>query len=216
MLEPFWRSLILLSNFVIRGGYVSWNPSSVVSLGCYSPFEIRESSPVSTGGHSVGFENCVACNTPFAILRGVQCLCLSSDEYQHLTRVEDRYCDIRCDVPDFMCGGNLGGNLYCNKLVNETLCYSKLEDNVIAQKIYRNFEDSSKSDSFPLIEPCLALGCGPPPSIYDYRSYYEYFPNLNPADCIIYCTYVATSYAHVGWQPIGKGTLLPFGVGERV
>jgi hypothetical protein len=27
---------------------------------------------------------------------------------------------------------------------------------------------------------------------------------LNPEDCVIYCTYMKTSYAHVGWNPAGN------------
>jgi hypothetical protein len=204
------NGFLLAVNLLLRGGNNVWMPTNVRSLGCYSPFNLQSIIVnANSDGTEVGLSECFICYTNFTLIRGIQCLCIEDRGVAELIRVNDTYCDIRCDDSSqptdmnstFMCGGNLGANLYCNKQAG-SICHANSNQSVV--EIYRDF-DKNQGNDFELMVPCLDLGCGQP----DYNDkfhlvYIEYFPNLNPEDCIIYCTYMKTSYAHAGWYPAGK------------
>lgn len=209
MLGLIFNGFLLTVNFLLRGGSNVWIPSNVRSLGCYSPFNLQSVIAANSDGTEVGLSACFMCYTNFTLLRGVQCLCLEDRGIAKLIRVNDSYCDIRCDDnsqpsnvnSSFMCGGNLGANLYCNKQAGN-ICHAN--PNQPAVEIYREF-DKNQGNGFELMVPCLEYGCGQPGFNDKYHlEYVEYFPNLNPEDCVIYCTYMKTSYAHVGWNPAGN------------
>lgn len=208
MLGLIFNGFLLTVNLLLRGGSNVWIPSNVRPLGCYSPFNFQ-SVIANSDGTEVGLSECFMCYTNFTLLRGVQCLCLEDRRIAELIRVNDSYCDIRCDDnsqpsnvnSSFMCGGNLGANLYCNKQAGN-ICHAN--PNQPAVEIYREF-DKNQGNGFELMVPCLEYGCGQPGFNDKYHlEYVEYFPNLNPEDCVIYCTYMKTSYAHVGWNPAGN------------
>lgn len=190
-----------------------WVSTNVRSLGCRSPFDVPfDAMSYTNPPLTVGFSSCFICaSTDFVLLRGAQCICIESRHVPSLVTVSDSYCDVRCtdgssqsNDETFLCGGNLGANLYCNKLGDACLSASS---NETAVDIYREF--ITDRDDFQSMEPCLTFGCGSKPEFLNPENLprYEYFPNLNPEDCIVYCTYVSTSYAHAGWlsQETGDG-----------
>lgn len=187
-----------------------WIPANVRSLGCFSPFDLYPYENVYTASaDEVGFSTCFMCTTNFAVLRGSQCVCI--ENIGHLIRINDTYCDILCDesssvkddgikVPKselFLCGGNLGGNLYCNTMAGDD-CFNASPNETVVD-MYREFGTIAGKDDFQSMESCLDLGCGQPDFSEQYKIYVDYFPNLNPEDCVIYCTLKKTSYAHAGW-----------------
>lgn len=195
---------MLAANLLLRGGNNIWIPSNVRSLGCYSPFDLQAVVTNGAGSNEIGLSACFMCYTNFILVRGVQCMCIEDGGVADLVPVDDNYCDIRCDEisqpsndETFTCGGNLGANLYCNEQSGSICLDANLSQSAI--KIYRDF-DTNDEDDFQSMLPCLSLGCGRPET-KDRNNlvYAEYFPNLNPEDCIVYCTYVKTSYAHAGW-----------------
>ena len=204
MISTVFNGVLVALNFLLRGGNNIWIPSNVRSLGCYSPFDVEGlyTNAYTSTFDEVGFSTCFMCTTSFVLLRGIQCICIEDNKYLNLIRVNDTYCDILCDesveesnLGIFLCGGNLGGNLYCNKQAG-SMCLNAT--NQTASNIYEDFGIDFEED-FESVKPCLELGCGRPPNVPSNLSYVDYFPNLNPEDCIVYCKYMTTSYAHVGW-----------------
>lgn len=199
MLASLFSKAILYIHFMLKGGNNVWIPSNVLPLGCYSPFDVPYSGSQTEDPQKIGFSSCVTCLTNFVLVRGSQCICIDSRDVTKLIPVSDSYCDIRCtdgidpDMDPLYCGGNLGGNLYCNKL-SEDACL-EVNANRTSVDVYRHFDDRTS------VEECLHLGCGGRPDFFNpvNMSYFEYFPNLNPKDCITYCSFERTSYAHAGW-----------------
>lgn len=215
--------MVLAVDISLHGANNVWIASNVRSLGCYSPFEPSLSLMMTITIHpdQIDFANCNFCGlSDFVLVRGAQCICIDNNIVANQMRISDTYCNIPCD-PDpfydgnevFMCGGNLGGSLYCN--TQSDIDCLNTNFNGTSVDIYRDFGTDRDGD-FQSFEPCLNLGCGSRPDSddHDNLSYVEYFPNLNPEDCVVFCTYVKTSYAHAGWQTqeidgnIGKGFLL--------
>lgn len=192
----------LLSGWMVVIGLFyggKWEPSMTQHLGCYMPFNLKNNNfSWWPSNRTVGFDSCRSCNTEeFILLRGAQCLCLNEEEARALRRIEEEYCDIRCDEGvNLFCGGNLGGNLYCH--ANTGVC-SHFQDNLKqTEPIYRKFDPN---DDFEMMDPCLGLACGRPKwNDTANQIYQEYMPNLNPEDCVIYCDFQNTSYAHIGWR----------------
>ena len=183
-----------------------WESSMVRSLGCYyRPFH-RQDMDSFSWGPSVGFRSCGGgCSqAEFVLLRGVQCLCLTYQEAQSLHRIADKYCDIQCDddeqvddIPvNILCGGNLGGNLYCNSTIEDCELFPTLPEPLIDQ-----FAIPNSTIENPWWKKFL--GCGQPGQEIKSNNKITYFPNLHPADCITYCNHEKTVYAHVGWIPMG-------------
>ena len=202
MLTAMLSGMMLAANFILRGGSNLWIPQNVRSLGCFSAFYLDPYTGAYTDrADVVGFNACFMCTTNFVVLRGSQCVCI--EHFGHLIRVDDSYCDILCDESNstsgepLFCGGNLGANLYCNTMAGG-VCKDASPDETIAD-IYRDFGTNGQ-DEFQLLEPCLEFGCGQPPyPPFPPIAYMDYFPNLNPKDCVIYCTLMETTYAHAGW-----------------
>lgn len=173
----------------------NWDPSMIRSLGCYMTFDSSQIAIGSISGYSVGLRSCAACTeASFVLLRGRQCLCLTGQEVGGaLERVMDEYCNVQCDEriePAMLCGGNLGGNLYCDSNKEDCQAFPLLPepriDPVYSQRVKKMMNES-----------CLELGCGKPH--LNGSIHLVYFPNLQPEDCATFCYHQHTSYAHVGW-----------------
>ena len=169
----------------------------LVPLGCFNPFlksSDFQSSSTWNSPPKIGLATCVSCNAAygFFMVRGTQCYCLKPSALENLTKIDDNYCDILCDplLPEIKCGGNLGGSLYCDSTSSQ--CGTPFS----TKQIYRNMSSNATL--------CLKLKCGHPGPKTE-NNYFEYFPRLEPSDCIIYCSLKKTSYAHLGWH-VGENT----------
>lgn len=197
-MSPILKSFLILMGFLFNGK--NWDPTAIRSLGCYLPFNLSPS--ISSNFGSGGLSSCQPCKTEqFVMLRGDQCMCIDAKDIPNLKRVQDQYCDVCYPGSDIFCGGNLGGSLYCNRYVES--CYSIGQVPEPSLDIYRSFND--EPGGFERQEPCLNAGCGQP-DFWNLKNltYLDYFPDLSPESCIIFCTYEKTAYALVGYYSIQK------------
>jgi hypothetical protein len=196
-MSPIFKGWLMLLGLLFQGKY--WDPT-IRSLGCYLPFDLGPGISSSFGPG--GLSSCQPCSTQqFVMLRGDQCLCLDAEDIPKLERVRDEYCDIQCPDSDILCGGNLGGNVYCNLLMENCWTINNVSEPSV--DVYRSFSDAP--GGFDRQEPCLNAGCGQPDFWNRYNlTYLDYFPNISPEACVIYCTYERTAYAHVGYYSVER------------
>jgi len=182
--------------------YSNSGPSMIRPLGCRMPFDLNGTT--SSWITSVdGRLSCSSCNisVDFVLIRGLQCACLTSEQVSSLIRIRDKYCDIRCNgelngVSELFCGGNLGGNLYCD-------AHSRTCTEIVVDQSEPLLNIYLKHDLDSIIQQPEV--CGRPGDGKVLRE--AYFPSLNPKDCIIYCSLERTTYAHIGWKKVSSGII---------
>ncbi len=182
------RILVLLLLLAAQVGHATGvSVAQLQSLGCYEPFSVVGTSYTSTS--QVSLQSCLQslnCDGLQLLVRGGQCVCVPSGS--SVTRIDDSFCSLECDDDDDqrrVCGGNLGGSLYC------------YDDNCdqaeppAPQAIYPSLHLSG--DQF--------LGCGEPAA--QPQSIFHYFPVLVAEDCATYCAHISHNYTFLGWKNDG-------------
>ena len=199
MFERFCLKLVMLLLMLLMLCLAPSATSQLISLGCYEPFG---EPGISSSTDSVASLSKCNCNTATQLLfvRGGQCVCIDNADLD-MNRVDESYCDIPCrDQPEMSCGGNFGASVYCESANRESSTCSDLLNNSpsVSSDVYPQF------DNFEDVAHCMNLGCGMP-EFASSKYIVEYFPNLTPRDCVVFCIYRQSAHAHLGWKGNSTG-----------